>query len=146
MGAYFPAFMQFQQMLGQVSPQEEEIAAQLGRARFHVYGTDVPPDATFSLRLADGVVSGYEYNGTRAPYQTTFYGLYDHYHSYAVEGPDNPWYLPERWKEVGPGAGHPPELRLDERHHRGQLGLSRGEPGPGGRGTRLRRKHREPPR
>ena len=102
-GAYFPVFMQFQQMLGQVSPQEEEIAAQLGRARFEVYGTDVPPDATFSLRLADGVVQGYEYNGTRAPYQTTFYGLWDHFYSYAVEGPDSPWYLPERWQEVPSG-------------------------------------------
>lgn len=102
-GAYFPAFMEFQQLLGQVSPQEEEIAAQLGRARFEVYGTDVPPDATFSLRLADGLVEGYEYNGTRAPYQTTFYGLWDHYHSYAAEGPDNPWHLPERWREVPSG-------------------------------------------
>jgi len=102
-GAYFPAFMQFQQTLGQVSPQEEEIAAQLGRARFEIFGTDVPPDATFSLRLADGVVTGYEYNGTRAPYQTTFYGLYDHFHSYAAEGPDNPWSLPERWHEVPSG-------------------------------------------
>jgi len=102
-GAYFPAFMQFQQTLGQVSPQEQEIAAQLGRARFEVYGTSIPPDATFSLRLADGVVTGYEYNGTRAPHQTTFYGLYDHYHSYAAEGADSPWYLPERWQDVPSG-------------------------------------------
>ena len=57
-------------------------------------GTSIPPDATFSLRIADGVVKSYEYNGTRAPVYTTFYGLYDHYHSY---GADTEWALPDRW-------------------------------------------------
>ncbi|MGM0670061.1 MAG: S46 family peptidase [Gemmatimonadota bacterium] len=77
-----------------VESEEAEIASALGRAHFAVYGTDVPPDATFSLRIADGVVEGYEYNGTLAPVYTTFYGLYDHYYSY---GPDSDWDLPARW-------------------------------------------------
>ena len=83
-----------------IGPREEEIAALIGRARFEVSGTAVPPDATFSLRLADGVVSGFPYNGTVAPAFTTFYGLYDRHHS-------NPgaeeWALPARW--TGPPAG-----------------------------------------
>jgi hypothetical protein len=54
----------------------------------------VPPDATFSLRIADGVVQGYPYNGTVAPPYTTFYGLYDHYYSY---GPNTAWNLPDAW-------------------------------------------------
>jgi hypothetical protein len=87
LGAYQTAF----QRLGQ---QQEAIANALGRARFDVYGTSIPPDATFSLRIADGVVKGYEYNGTYAPNYTTFYGLYDHYYSY---GPGTPWDLPARW-------------------------------------------------
>ncbi len=74
--------------------QEATIAEQLGRARFDVYGTTIPPDATFSLRIADGVVKGYEYNGTVAPIYTTFYGLYDHFYSY---GPSSDWNLPARW-------------------------------------------------
>jgi hypothetical protein len=92
--AYLPAFVQFQQLVGSVFPQEEEIAAELGRARFEVYGTDVPPDATFSLRIADGVVVGYEYNGTVAPPFTTFFGFYDRHYSHAGE---EEWALPERW-------------------------------------------------
>lgn len=88
----------FQQALGPISAQEEQIAAALGRARFEVYGTDVPPDATFSLRIADGVVSEYEYNGTFAPVVTTFYGFYDrHYSHVSGRTGDGEWDLPARW-------------------------------------------------
>jgi hypothetical protein len=56
----------------------ESVARQkIGRARFAVYGTSVYPDATFTLRLSYGKASGYPMNGTRAPYKTTFAGLYD---------------------------------------------------------------------
>jgi len=91
----FTRFGPYQGLMSTAFSEEEEIAAQLGRAHFEVDGTRVPPDATFSLRLADGVVSGYPYNGTMAPPHTTFYGLYDRHHS-------NPgaeeWALPERWQ------------------------------------------------
>jgi hypothetical protein len=71
-----------------------ELSAELGRARFAVFGQSVPPDATFSPRITDGVVSSYEYNGTIAPPFTTFFGLYDrHYSNPGI--PD--WDLPDRW-------------------------------------------------
>lgn len=84
-----------QQLQSMVGPEEEEIARSLGRAFFAVYGTDVPPDATFSLRIADGVVEPYEYNGTIAPVVTTFYGMYDRHRSFG-DGTD--WDLPGRWR------------------------------------------------
>lgn len=69
----------------------------LGKALFDIYGTSIPPDATFTLRIADGVVKKYEYNGTIAPAFTTFYGLYDRFYSFEQNAP---WALPDRWKNV----------------------------------------------
>lgn len=85
---------EYRSAMAGLSAQEQEVASRIGRARYAVYGTDVPPDATFSLRIADGVVKGYPYNGTVAPPYTTYYGLYDHYYSY---GPETAWHLPDRW-------------------------------------------------
>lgn len=98
--AYLPVFIEFQQTAGSIFPEEGEIAADLGRARYEVYGTDVPPDATFSLRIADGLVTGYEYNGTIAPVFTTLYGIYDRHYSFPGKAD---WALPEKWQ--GPPAG-----------------------------------------
>lgn len=100
---YLPQFIQFQQMVSQVFPQEAEISAELGRARYAVYGTDVPPDATFSLRIADGVVKGYPYNGTIAPWHTTMYGMYDRHYSFANSAEAKDWALPARWLPVPAG-------------------------------------------
>jgi hypothetical protein len=93
-GTFIQRFFGFQGTVVGLDEQEQAVASELGRARFEVYGTTIPPDATFSLRIADGVVRGYEYNGTIAPYYTTFYGMYDRYHSF---GPGSDWDLPEHW-------------------------------------------------
>ncbi len=98
--AMLEPFIRYNNTLAEAQSREEEIAADLGRARFAVYGTDVPPDATFSLRVADGVTAGYDYNGTRAPWFTTLYGLYNRHYSHAGE---EDWALPGGW--VPPPAG-----------------------------------------
>lgn len=84
------AFQEYQRL----TDAEELRTGRLARALFQVYGTTIPPDATFTLRIADGVVKGYEYNGTIAPVFTTFYGLYDRHYSHPGR-PD--WALPDRW-------------------------------------------------
>jgi Peptidase S46 len=82
------------QQVKQIQPRQAVLRAELGRSLYAIYGTSVPPDATFSLRINDGVVRGYPYNGTTAPVLTTFSGLYDRSYSF---GNKFPWALPARW-------------------------------------------------
>lgn len=78
--------------------QRDEINNQLlGEALFKVYGENIPPDATGTLRISDGIVKGYDYNGTRAPYKTTFYGSLDRYYSFDKKFPFN---LPAYWEKL----------------------------------------------
>jgi len=72
----------------------------LGQIMYKIYGTSIPPDANRTLRLSDGVVKGYDYNGTVAPTKTTFFGMYDRYYGFEGKYPFN---LPERWKNVPSG-------------------------------------------
>jgi hypothetical protein len=90
--------------VSEILNNESVYSQELGKALFKVYGTSIPPDATFTLRIADGVVKGFPYNGTVAPAYTTFYGLYDRYYSFDRK---EPWSLPDRWV-------HPPaDFRLE---------------------------------
>jgi len=59
---------------------------QIANAQFAVYGDDVYPDATGTLRLAFGVVKGYAFDTSEVPYKTTFYGLYNRAYSFDNKG------------------------------------------------------------
>ncbi len=69
----------------------------LGEALYEVYGDSIPPDATGTLRISDGIIKGYEYNGTIAPIKTTFYGSLDRYYSFNKKFPFN---LPDYWETL----------------------------------------------
>lgn len=70
--------------------------AKLANARFALHGTDLYPDATFTLRLAFGVVRGYTEQGRAIPPWTTLAGAYER-----SRERDNlpPFNLPQSWLE-----------------------------------------------
>ncbi|HEX7120244.1 MAG TPA: S46 family peptidase [Longimicrobiales bacterium] len=91
------------EMLRQLRPRWDALTAEqalqqqrLARALFAVYGTQLPPDATFTLRISDGIMRRYPYNGTVAPAKTSFWGIYERAYNF-----DNqmPFTLPESFAE-----------------------------------------------
>ncbi len=80
-------------------PARQNLEAKIANQVFKVYGDKLPPDATFTLRISDGVIKGYDYNGTIAPVNTTFYGMYDRY--YSNKGVF-PFSLPQKWLDPSP--------------------------------------------
>jgi len=58
----------------EVEEPERQAYGELAKVRFAVLGRAVPPDATFTLRLAYGVVKGYPEGGGAVPYSTRFAG------------------------------------------------------------------------
>jgi len=85
---------ELQAQIREYTTKQQPLLQLFGKAMFDVYGTSIPPDGTLSLRIADGVVKGYDYNGTTAPVHTTFYGMLDRYYSFDKK---DPWKLPARW-------------------------------------------------
>jgi hypothetical protein len=68
--------------------------AQIGHARYALEGASNYPDATGTLRLAFGVVKGYEEDGHQVPFQTTIAGLYARATDQNFRPPFD---LPPRW-------------------------------------------------
>jgi hypothetical protein len=78
----------------ELAKEEQAQNKRIGEACFAVYGTSIPPDATMSLRLSDGLVKGYPMNGTLAPPITTLYGLFARHYEF---GGVHPFDLPQAW-------------------------------------------------
>lgn len=81
--------------------QEEEVEepqrqayAKIAAARFATQGTSNYPDATFTLRLAYGVVQGYQDQGRDLPPWTTLGGTFAHAEDHGYRPPFD---LPQRW-------------------------------------------------
>jgi hypothetical protein len=90
-----PRFQEASAKVRAINAKSSALRGKLGGMLFEIYGTSIPPDATFSLRINDGVVKGFAYNGTVAPYKTTFFGLYERYYAFNKEFP---WSLPAKWQ------------------------------------------------
>ncbi len=71
--------------------------ATIARAQFAQSGFTQPPDATFTLRLSYGAVKGYEENGKKIPYFTTFGGAFQHA---AEHGNKPPFNLAASWPKM----------------------------------------------
>lgn len=71
--------------------------ALIAKALFEDKGDSVYPDATFTLRLAFGVVKGYEVEGKTVPPYTTIGGAFQHADAH---GNKDPYELPSSWHEA----------------------------------------------
>ncbi len=80
----------------QVEEPQRWAYGKLANARFAVYGTETYPDATFTLRLAFGLVKGYRENGQEVPPWTTIGGAYRHGEKHGFR---EPYALPKRWMD-----------------------------------------------
>lgn len=79
----------------EVLSTERESYAKIARALFDIEGTNLYPDATFTLRFSYGVVRGYQENGKQVSPFTTFAGLYQR----SAEHNKPPFELPQQWLE-----------------------------------------------
>ncbi len=75
---------------------KQQAYRQIAEARFATEGTSSYPDATFTLRLAFGVVKGYQEEGRAVPAFTKLGGLYERA---ATQNNKPPFDLPARWVE-----------------------------------------------
>ncbi len=81
----------------EVDAVEKSEGAKIARLKFEQGGLNVPPDATFTLRLSYGVVKGYQENGKNIPPFTTMAGAFD-YSAKTKERPAN--VLPVSWNST----------------------------------------------
>jgi hypothetical protein len=79
-----------------VEEVERQAYGQIARARFDLYGTSIAPDATFTLRLAFGIVKGYRVDGEDLPFHTTFGGAFERAERQRHK---EPFVLPKRWMD-----------------------------------------------
>ena len=88
----------------QVEEPQRWAYGKLAGARFALFGTETYPDATFTLRLAFGLVKGYREGGRPIPPWTTLGGAY---RRAAQHGSKEPFALPQSWLD------HKARLNLD---------------------------------
>jgi hypothetical protein len=78
----------------EVEEVERQAYSRIARVRFDLLGRGVAPDATFTLRLAFGIVKGYRVGGEDLPLETTFGGAFRRAEQQQYR---EPFVLPRRW-------------------------------------------------
>jgi hypothetical protein len=81
----------------EVEEVQRQAYADIAKVKFALEGTNTYPDATFTLRLSYGTVKGYEENGQKVPFETTYAGLYERAAQMKYRPPFD---LPRRWIEA----------------------------------------------
>ncbi len=94
--AIAPLYFTLDTELRSLSDREDVLLSKLARAHFSIFDDENAPDATFSLRIADGRILGYDSQSGQQPAFTTIgemLALADE-----KEGQEE-WDLPESWDE-----------------------------------------------
>lgn len=76
---------------------ERQAYAKITEVKFATEGESTYPDATFTLRLAFGLVKGYEEEGQQIPAVTEMAGAFEHEKQH---GAKDPWILPASWHKA----------------------------------------------
>jgi hypothetical protein len=85
----------------ELAERDRQAADTMMKARFAVRGTSEYPDATFTLRLAFGTITGYQEQGRDVRPFTTIEGAFAHEEAHRTpEGPQQDFALPQSWHDA----------------------------------------------
>jgi hypothetical protein len=97
--ALAPLYFTLDQELRAFGDRENALQARLAIAQLAIFGEESPPDATFTLRLADGRVASFPRGRNTIDAFMTFESFY----SLAYQRGDDPsseWSIPQKWKDA----------------------------------------------
>ena len=93
-----PEVRRTRRLADELAERDRQAADRMMRARFAVRGTSEYPDATFTLRLAFGTITGYREESHDVPPFTTIGGAFAHEQAHATPaGPQDDFALPASW-------------------------------------------------
>ncbi len=89
-----PEYRELRKLSDSLSEQERQAYAVISDAKFKAEGDKVYPDATFTLRLAFGLVKNYQEDGKAIASSTNMAGAFQHE---LAHGKTGEWVLPDSW-------------------------------------------------